>query len=59
MVDADTTATHPVTAFEEDAGHKTTGIGADAAAVEPTVISHNTVGHMEYVTIRANIAGHQ
>ena len=38
MVDADIMGTHPVTAVEEDAGHKTTGIGAGAAAVEPTVI---------------------
>ena len=38
MVDVDITATHPVTAVEEEVGHKTTGIGAEAAAVEPTLI---------------------
>ena len=31
----------------------------EAAAVEPTVISHITVGHTEFVPIRENIAGHQ
>ena len=44
MVDTDITATHPVTAAEEDAGHKIMGIGADYAALEPTVILHITVG---------------
>ena len=58
MVDTDITATHPVTAAEEDAGHKITGIGADYTAVEPTVILQMIVGQMEYVPIRANIAGH-
>ena len=58
MVDKDITATHPVTAVGEDMGHKTTGIGVEAAAVEPTVISHITVGHTECVPIRENIAGH-
>ena len=59
MVDTDITATHPVTAVEEDACHKTTVIGAEAAEVEPTVISHITVGHTECVPIQANIVGHQ
>ena len=59
VVDADTTATHPFTAVKEDAGHKTTGIGAESVAVETTVISHITVGHTECVPIRANISGHQ
>ena len=45
MVDADITATHPVTVVEVDAGHKTLVIGAGGASVEPTVISHITVGH--------------
>ena len=58
MVDADTKANHPFTAVEEDAGHKKTGIVKEAAAVEPTVISHITVGHTECVLIRENIAGH-
>ena len=44
LVDTDITATHPVTAAEEDAGHKIMGIGADYAALEPTVILHITVG---------------
>ena len=38
-------ATNPVTAVEKDVEHKTTGIGAEAVAVEPTVILHITVGH--------------
>ena len=59
MVDADITATHPVTVVEVDAGHKTLVIGAGGASVEPTVISHITVGHTEYVPIRAKISGHQ
>ena len=33
MVEADFTATHPVAAVEEDAVHKTMGIGAEAAAL--------------------------
>ena len=59
MVDADITATHPVTAVKDDAGHKTTEIGAEAPAVELTVISHITLGHMKCVPIRENISGHQ
>ena len=59
MLDTDIMATHPVTAVEEDAGHKTTGNGTEAAAVEPTVISHITVGHTECVPIWENIARHQ
>ena len=46
MVDADITATNPVTLVEEDVDHKTRVIGAEAVAVEPTVILHITVGHM-------------
>ena len=59
MVDVDITETNLVTAIEEDADHKTTGICAEVAAVEPTVILHITVGHTECVPIRANISGHQ
>ena len=58
MVDADIMETHPVNAAEEDAGHKTTGIGVEAAAVTPTVISHITFGHTECVPIQEKIAGH-
>ena len=59
MVEADTTPTHPVTAAEQDVGHKPMGIGAEAAAVEPTVISHITVEHTVYVLIWSKIARHQ
>ena len=57
MSDTDITATNPVTAVEEDADHKTTGIGAEAVVVEPTVILQITIGHMECATIRENISG--
>ena len=59
MVDADITTTYPVTVVEEYTGHKTTVIGTEASAVEPTVISHINVGHSECVPIRTNIRGHQ
>ena len=59
MVDADITATHPVTTVEDDTGHKTTEIGAEAAAVELTVISLITVGQMKCVPVQGNISGHQ
>ena len=52
MADMDIKSTNPVTVVEEDAYRKTTGIGAEAAAVEPTVILHITVGHTECVPIR-------
>ena len=55
-MDADITAINPVTAAEDDADHKTTEIGTEATAVEPTVILQITVGHTECVPIRANIA---
>ena len=45
----DTMATNPVIAVREDAAHKTTGIGAEAMVVEPTVILHITAGHTECV----------
>ena len=53
----DTTATNQVTEVEEDMAHKTTGIGAEAVMVNPTVILHITVGHTECVTILVNTAG--
>ena len=53
----DITTTNPVTAVEEDAVNKTTGIGAEAVVVDPKVILHITVGHTEYVTIREKTAG--
>ena len=56
MEDVDITATNPVTAVEEDAKHKTTGIDTEAVVVEPTLILHNTVGHTECVPTRAKIA---
>ena len=59
MEDVDTTATSPVTVVEKDVSHKTTGIGAEAVVVEPTVILHITVGHTECVPIRVNTAGPQ
>ena len=36
IADTDITATNPVTTVEEGTDHKTTGIAAKAAAVEPT-----------------------
>ena len=57
MEDEDTTETNPVTAVEEDAAHKTTGIGAESVAVEPTVILHITIGHTECVPIRSKTSG--
>ena len=51
MVDADIKSTHTVTAVEEAAVHKTMGIDVEDTAVEPTVISHITVGHTECVPI--------
>ena len=45
MEDADITATNPVNADEEDAEHKTVGIGAEAVFVDITVILNITVGH--------------
>ena len=59
MEDVDITATNIVTAVEEDAEQKITGIGAEAVVVDPTVILLITVGHTEYVIIRENIAGPQ
>ena len=59
MEDVDTTATNPVTAVKEEAAYKTTGIGAEAVMVDPTVILHITVIHTECVTIRAKTVGHQ
>ena len=57
--EVDITATNPVTAVKEDEEYKTTGIGADAVVVEPTVILHITFGHTENVPILANTAGPQ
>ena len=57
--DVDTTATNPGTTVEEDAAHKTTGIGAEFVVVEPTVILHITIGHTECVPIREKTAGPQ
>ena len=51
------TATNTVTAVKEDAAPKTTGIGAEAVAVEPTVTLHITVGHTECVPNRVKTAG--
>ena len=59
MLYADTRATNPVTAVEEDADHKKTGIFTEVAVVEPTVILHITVGHIECVPILAKISGTQ
>ena len=59
MVDADITATHPVTAVEDDTGHKKTEIGEEAPAVELTVISNITVRKMKCVSIQGNISAHQ
>ena len=58
MVDADIKSTHTVTAAEETAVHKTMGIDVEDTEVEPTLISHITVGHTECVPIRSRIAGH-
>ena len=51
MEDVHTTATNPVIAVEDDTVHKTTGIGAEAIVVNPTLILHITVGHTECVPI--------
>ena len=51
MEDVDNTATNTVTVVKEDAVNKTTGIGADAVVVNPTVILHITVVHTECVPI--------
>ena len=53
MEDVDTMKTNPVIVVEEDAVHKTNGIGAEAVVVESTVITPITVGHTECVPIRA------
>ena len=55
----DITATKPVTAVEEDAEHKTMGIGVGDVVVYPTVILHLTVGHIECLPIREKTAGPQ
>ena len=47
MENVDTTETNLVIAVEEDAAHKTTGIGAEAVVVDQTVILHITIGHTE------------
>ena len=57
MEDVDITATNPVTAVEEDAEHKTTGIDTEVVVVEPTLILHITVGHTECVIIGVKTAG--
>ena len=57
MEDVNIMETNPVTEVEEDKEHKTTGIGVDAVAVQPTVILHITVEHTECVRIRANTVG--
>ena len=57
MENVDTTATNPVTAVKEEAGHKPAEIGVEVVVVEPTVILYITVGHTECVPIRVNIAG--
>ena len=44
MESFDITATNSVTAVKEEAEHRTTGIGADAMVVEPTIILQITVG---------------
>ena len=59
MEDVDTTSTNPVIMFKEYTAHKTTGIGAEAVVIEPTVILHITVGHTECVSIQENTAGPQ
>ena len=56
IVDADITATNPVTAAKDDEDQKTTEIGTEATVAEPTVILQITVGHTECVPIRAKIA---
>ena len=59
MEDLDITATNSVTAVEGDMDHKTTGIGAEAVVVEPTIILHINVGHTECMPIRAKTSGTQ
>ena len=59
MEDVDITSTNIVTAVEEGVENKTIGIGAEAVVVEPTVILHITIGHMECVPIWAKIPGPQ
>ena len=59
MEDVDITANNPVTAVEEDVQHKTMKILRDSVLVEPTVILHITVGHMECVPIWKETAGTQ
>ena len=58
MEDENTTEANPVTAVEEGASHKKTGIGAEAVAVDTTVILHIAVGHTECVATRKNNSGH-
>ena len=57
MEDVDTMATNPVITVEENAAHKTTGIGAEAVVVNSTLILHITVGHTECVPIQVKTAG--
>ena len=57
MEDVDTMATNPVITVEEDAAHKTTGLGAEAVVVNPTLILHITVRHTDCVPIQVNTAG--
>ena len=59
LEDVDITVTNPIIAVDEDAVHKTTGIGAEVVVVVATVILHINVGHTECVPIRAKTAGHQ
>ena len=59
MEDVNTTATNPDTAVEEDAAHKTMEIGAEAVVVNPTLILHINVGHIECVLIQINTTGPQ
>ena len=56
MEDLDTTATNPFITVEEEAAHKTTGIGAEVVVVNPTLILHITVGNTECVPIQTKIA---
>ena len=53
MEDVDTTSTNPIISVDKDAAQNTTGIGAEAVVVDPTVILHITIGHTECVPIRA------
>ena len=57
MENVDTTFTNPIIAFEEDAVHSTTGIGAESVVVVATVILHVTVGNTYCVPIQAKTAG--